>query len=186
MLSVAIQQPPRLLTLWRTILGAHQGVDIQISRLVGCTDIVLLALGETAALAHWKRAEEHKGTLNRHELLDRAAAIQRALQQHVNPVLPSSVPGKQGQPDDQMSMMMGGALPAAGAEEQSCRSLVARVWWEAAMLNLSAVVHDSNTSEFGHSIRGGSELTRITRRRWHHEHCRLRRAHPLGAACHWS
>ncbi|KZV60745.1 hypothetical protein PENSPDRAFT_693999 [Peniophora sp. CONT] len=146
LLSVAIQQPPRLLSLWRQILGVHQGVDIHISRLVGCTDIVLLALGETAALAHWRRAEEHKGTLNMRELLERAAAIQRALQHHVNPILSGSLPGRHGEADDQMNMMMGGAVPSPSAEEQTCRRLVARVWWEAAMLNLSAVVHGSNTN----------------------------------------
>ena len=115
---------------------------------MGCTDIVLHALGETAALAHWKRAEEYKGTLNVRELLNRAAAIQRVLQHHVNPVLSGPILGRQGQPDDQMNMMAGGGVPSPGAEEQTCRRLVARVWWEAAMLNLSAVVHSSNTSTF--------------------------------------
>jgi len=147
--SITAQQSPRLLSLWRKVLGTTQGIDLYVSRLVGCEDAVFLAFGEIGALAHWKKIEEHKGTLNMHELFERAGAIQHLLQQHVDPVLSGAPPGRQGQADDQINMMMGGASPPAGVDEQICRRLIARIWWDAAMLYLGTVIHGNGSGAEG-------------------------------------
>ena len=145
MQSITTQQPPRLLSLWRKVLGSVQGVDLYVSRIVGCEDAVFLAFGEIAALAHWKKLEHAKGTLNMQELFERARGIQNLLHQHADPVLSGSPPGRQGQADDQIHMMMGGAAPPTGVDEQVCRRLVARVWWDAAMLYLDTVTNGPGT-----------------------------------------
>jgi hypothetical protein len=143
-LSVTIQQQPRLLAVWRHILGNTRGVELFVPRLVGCSDAVLLMLGEIAALAHWKSAEQQKGTLNVRELFDRAGAIERALQQHVDADVSASPVGGQSQQDDQMSLTAGGEIVLATVDEPECRRLVARIWRDTAVLYLSTVIHGNS------------------------------------------
>ncbi|KAI0027502.1 fungal-specific transcription factor domain-containing protein [Vararia minispora EC-137] len=149
LLSVTIQQPPRLLAVWRHVLGNTRGAELFVHRHVGCTDAVLLMLGETAALAHWKAVEQQKGTLNVRVLFDRAGAIERALQQHAEQSASATPLSQPGQVDDQISVTAGGELVPAGVDEQACRHLVARIWWGAAVLYLKTAVHGHNPAVEG-------------------------------------
>jgi C6 transcription factor Pro1 len=146
-LSITIQRPPRHLALWRHILGNSQGVDLYMLRFAGCSDAVLLMLGEIAALSQWKSTEMQRGSMNMRHLFERADAIGQLLQQNANPALSGAPFGRQTQADDQIFMVVGGRSISPGIDEQACRRLVSQIWWEATSLYLSTVVHGSSPGE---------------------------------------
>ena len=93
-MGVTLQQPPRLLALYRRLLtgtsnhtwsgspgSAGPEWDLHIPLLVGCTEQVLLAFAEIAALAHWKAHEARDGKLSARELIMRGNAIERGIRQ---------------------------------------------------------------------------------------------------------
>lgn len=103
-MSVTLQQPPRLLALYRRLLGrggsywapssSHRGsvssgdktterYDVRMDQLTGCSDGVMLAFAEISALAHWKLQEQRSGTLSIRDLVARGQAIERMMQQQL-------------------------------------------------------------------------------------------------------
>lgn len=91
--AISLQQAPRFVDLCRRLLSAQQaqqvsntnndadpsGAILHMEQLMGCPDSVLLALIETAALAHWKEIERARGALSTRELLRRGDAIEDLL-----------------------------------------------------------------------------------------------------------
>ena len=168
-MSVTLQQPARLLALYRRLLGNGQnlwaGPNSQVARpvhglgpsdsynmrmdeLTGCPDSILLAFAEIAALAHWKAREQRNRTLSVRELIIRGAAIERAVRQRPESSSQAAV-----------EVLGGGTSSAAGLASLSAGSgyaqhhaqtqtlhhrLVASIYEEAAVLYLNTVLSGCN------------------------------------------
>jgi len=136
-MGVTLQQPPRLLALYRRLLtatgtphhmlggsvgGGAPEWELYIPLLVGCTEQVLLGFAEIAALAHWKNHEARDGKLSTRELIMRGNAIERAIRQTV--LDPMAFEGSR----------------AAQANEDTCRRILATILQECALLYLNMVL----------------------------------------------
>jgi hypothetical protein len=144
-MGVTLQQPPRLLALYRRLLtatstphhiwgGASGGAapewELYIPLLVGCTEQVLLAFAEIAALAHWKNHEACDGKLSVRELIMRGNAIERAIRQTML---------------DPMAFEGGRVVPA---NEDTCRRILATILQESAILYLNMVLSGNNPGKY--------------------------------------
>ncbi|KAH8987118.1 fungal-specific transcription factor domain-containing protein [Lactarius hatsudake] len=140
-MGVTLQQPPRLLALYRRLLtgtgtsshiwsGSQGGNtpdwELHIPLLVGCTEQVLLAFAEIAALAHWKAHEARDGKLSARELIMRGNAIERGIRQTV--LDPMAFEGNR----------------VAPVNEDTCRRILATIMQEAALLYLNTVLSGNN------------------------------------------
>ena len=145
-MGVTLQQPPRLLALYRRLLtatgtphhmlggsvgGAAPEWELYIPLLVGCTEQVLLGFAEIAALAHWKDHEARDGKLSTRELIMRGNAIERAIRQTV--LDPMAFEGSR----------------TAQANEDTCRRILATILQECALLYLNMVLSGNNPGEYG-------------------------------------
>jgi hypothetical protein len=144
-MGVTLQQPPRLLALYRRLLtatgtpphiwgGALGGPapewELYIPLLVGCTEQVLLGFAEIAALAHWKNHEARDGKLSTRELIMRGNVIERAIRQTV--LDPMAFEGSRGvQPN-----------------EDTCRRILATILQECAVLYLNMVLSGNCPGEY--------------------------------------
>ena len=143
-MSVTLQQPPRLLALYRRLLtatgtphhiwsGALGGPapewELYIPLLVGCTEQVLLAFAEIAALAHWKAHEARDGKLSARELIMRGNVIERAIRQTA--LDPTAFEGSR----------------TVQANEDMCRRILATILQECALLYLNMVLSGNNPGE---------------------------------------
>jgi C6 transcription factor Pro1 len=143
-MGVTLQQPPRLLALYRRLLtatqtphhiwggglaGAAPEWELHIPLLVGCTEQVLLAFAEIAALAHWKAHEARDGKLSARELIMRGNVIERAIRQTV--LDPTAFEGSR----------------AAQANEDTCRRILATTLQECALLYLNMTLSGNNPGE---------------------------------------
>ncbi|KAI0322117.1 fungal-specific transcription factor domain-containing protein [Amylostereum chailletii] len=163
-LAVVLQQSPRMLDLWRRILGggymsprennAYE-VDLYILHLTGCTDAVLLAYAEIAALEHWKATGERAGTLNLRELFVRSATIDQALREYTDPSFPDPPSGRT---NAQVMAMAGGLTGEPNADEGACRKIISRIWYETALLYLSSVADVAGGPEVGNATGRISQL----------------------------
>ncbi|KAI0067250.1 hypothetical protein BV25DRAFT_1987693 [Artomyces pyxidatus] len=151
-MAVTLQQPPRLLALYRRLLiggtlykpetsaggsgSPEQPYELYVPLLVGCTEPVLLAFAEIAALAHWKAREQRNGTLSARELIMRGTAIERSLRQNADS---NAFQGIQ----DVSSSGGTGAFGSQMSEEMT-RRLVAAIFQETAVLYLNTVLSGSN------------------------------------------
>jgi len=136
-MGVTLQQPPRLLALYRRLLtatGTPQHIwggglggpapewELYIPLLVGCTEPVLLGFAEIAALAQWKSHEARDGKLSTRELIMRGNVIERAIRQTV--LDPMAFEGSR----------------AVQANEDTCRRILATILQECALLYLNMVL----------------------------------------------
>ncbi|KAH9995652.1 fungal-specific transcription factor domain-containing protein [Russula compacta] len=136
-MGVTLQQPPRLLALYRRLLtgtgtphhiwgGASGGPaaewELYIPLLVGCTEQVLLAFAEIAALAHWKSQEARDGKLSARELIMRGNVIERGIRQTI--LDPMAFEGSR----------------VVQANEDTCRRILATILQECALLYLNMVL----------------------------------------------
>ncbi|KAI0264349.1 fungal-specific transcription factor domain-containing protein [Gloeopeniophorella convolvens] len=141
-MGVTLQQPPRLLALYRRLLTAtgvpHHiwaGVnapgmpewELYVPLLVGCTEQVLLAFAEIAALAHWKAHEARSGKLSARELIMRGTAIERTIRQSAL---------------DPKAFSEGGRI--LQVNEETCRRILATILQEAALMYLNMVLSGNN------------------------------------------
>jgi len=136
-MGVTLQQPPRLLALYRRLLtatstphhiwgGALGGPapewELYVPLLVGCTEQVLLAFAEIAALAHWKNHEARDGKLSTRELVLRGNVIERGIRQTI--LDPMAFEGSR----------------VGQANEDTCRRILATILQECALLYLNMVL----------------------------------------------
>jgi len=136
-MGVTLQQPPRLLALYRRLLtatstphhiwgGALGGPapewELYVPLLAGCTEQVLLAFAEIAALAHWKNHEARDGKLSVRELVLRGNVIERGIRQTI--LDPMAFEGSR----------------VAQANEDTCRRILATILQECALLYLNMVL----------------------------------------------
>ncbi|KAI0280746.1 fungal-specific transcription factor domain-containing protein [Russula aff. rugulosa BPL654] len=103
-MGVTLRQPPRLLALYR------------------CTEQVLLAFAEIAALAQWKNQEAQEGKLSVRELVLRGNVIEQGIRQTM--LDPMAFEGSR----------------VAQADEDTCRRILATILQECALLYLSTVL----------------------------------------------
>jgi len=140
-MGVTLQQPPRLLALYRRLLtgtgtsthtwSGPQGNsspdwDLHVPLLVGCTEQVLLAFAEIAALAHWKGHEARDGKLSARELIMRGNAIERGIRQTF--LDPMAFEGNR----------------VVQVNEDTCRRILATIMQETALLYLNTVLSGNN------------------------------------------
>jgi hypothetical protein len=140
-MGVTLQQPPRLLALYRRLLtgtgasnhtwscsqgNATSDWELHIPLLVGCTEQVLLAFAEIAALSHWKALEARDDKLSARELIMRGNAIERGIRQTV--LDPMAFEGNR----------------AVQVNEDTCRRILATILQEAALLYLNTVLSGNN------------------------------------------
>ncbi|GJE94614.1 Zn(II)2Cys6 transcription factor [Phanerochaete sordida] len=155
--SVVFTRPPRFLSLYRRLFGNSGGggywattnndqLDLRMDKLTGCPDEAVLALAETAALAHWKVTEGQKGTLSMRELIRRGDLIESTLRNHPSrnyadsPIVENA------------SMLPTGLAAAAEAAsptlgsgvDELTRRTIANIWREAAVLYLHTVISDAH------------------------------------------
>jgi len=143
-MGVTLQQPPRLLALYRRLLtatstphhiwgGALGGPapewELYVPLLVGCTEQVLLAFAEIAALAHWKNHEARDGKLSTRELVLRGNVIERGIRQTI--LDPMAFEGSR----------------VAQANEDTCRRILATILQECALLYLNIVLSGNSPGE---------------------------------------
>jgi len=136
-MGVTLQQPPRLLALYRRLLtatgtphhiwggpigGSAPEWELYVPLLVGCTEQVLLAFAEIAALAQWKNHEAQEGKLSVRELVLRGNVIERGIRQTM--LDPMAFEGSR----------------VAQANEDTCRRILATILQECALLYLSTVL----------------------------------------------
>ncbi|THH13140.1 hypothetical protein EW146_g7047 [Bondarzewia mesenterica] len=174
-MSVTLQQPPRLLALYRRLLGRGSGYwatsgsrrgvgssgkaleeyDVRMDQLIGCNDVVMLALAEISALAHWKAQEQRNRSLSVRELVTRGQEIERMLHQTETVgagfVETSQAAVEVGSSTRVASVMV---LPAPqsgrpfsqhmSASDDLSRRLVAAIYQETAMLYLNTVISGNN------------------------------------------
>lgn len=179
-MSLTIRQPPRLLALYRRLLGdsnsgnsggggwssashsrsnsissvfgaasvsrnnAASGTTSGVEQLIVCTDGVLLALAEMAALAHWKAQETRNSSLSVRELVARGNAIERSLSQHRDSSVDISLATFGDMHRDSAGMMLppmrdGRTFEQQTGEEMS-RKLVAAIYYEAAVMYLNSIL----------------------------------------------
>ncbi|KAL0953251.1 hypothetical protein HGRIS_004503 [Hohenbuehelia grisea] len=161
--SIAQQQPPRFFTLWKRLLSDRsafwslQGsgdlnmppstqTGLQMDALSGCPDEALLALAETAALAHWKAKKQAEGALSVRELVRRGDEIEATLRANVSELSITSTSdaeaplhaGLTGSTENNA----GQGSPVFPGEDM--RRLVADVFRESAALYIHSVVNDPN------------------------------------------
>ena len=144
-MGVTLQQPPRLLALYRRLLTAtgtpHQiwsgstggpasEWELYVPLLVGCTEQVLLAFAEIAALAQWKNHEAREGKLSVRELVLRGNVIERGIRQTM--LDPMAFEGSR----------------VAQASEDTCRRILATILQECALLYLSTVLSGNSPGKF--------------------------------------
>jgi len=144
-MGVTLQQPPRLLALYRRLLtatGTPQHIwggglggsapewELYIPLLVGCTEPVLLGFAEIAALAQWKSHEARDGKLSTRELIMRGNVIERAIRQTV--LDPMAFEGSR----------------AVQANEDTCRRILATILQECALLYLNMVLSGNSPGEY--------------------------------------
>ncbi|KAA1467752.1 hypothetical protein DENSPDRAFT_832876 [Dentipellis sp. KUC8613] len=146
-MSVTLQQPPRLLALYRRLLGggtsywpgsgSHRGGvgssagvvdDLRLSEVTGCTDPVLLAFADISALAHWKARELANGTLSLRDLIARGTAIERALRERGEMITAEA------------SRLLEYGRPA----EDHSRRMIAAIFLESAVVYLNTVLSGCN------------------------------------------
>ncbi|KAJ3483891.1 hypothetical protein NLI96_g6000 [Meripilus lineatus] len=167
MSSVTLMQPPRFLSLYRRMFGGggagywsstNEHFDLRMDKLTGCPDEAVLALAETAALAHWKATEQRNGTLSVRELIRRGDEIERTLKQRPASRSFSDMdkgsPGAQTPPfsSPELAGGLAAALPqsplATGPDSSSpsedMRRVVAKIYRETAVLYLNTVLNDSH------------------------------------------
>lgn len=140
-MGVTLQQPPRLLALYRRLLtatgtphhiwggpigGPAPEWELYVPLLVGCTEQVLLAFAEIAALAQWKNHEAHDGKLSVRELVMRGNVIERGIRQTM--LDPMAFEGSR----------------VAQANEDTCRRILATILQECALLYLSTVLNGNS------------------------------------------
>ncbi|PVF99778.1 hypothetical protein CPB86DRAFT_277886 [Serendipita vermifera] len=87
--SITLQRPARFISTYRKLLRQDDGSrispqtfwrkDLNMQSTMGCPDAVLLAIAETAELAHWKDQEKKQGSLSYRELNRRAELIEESL-----------------------------------------------------------------------------------------------------------
>jgi hypothetical protein len=144
-MGVTLQQPPRLLALYRRLLtatgtphhiwggpigGSAPEWELYVPLLVGCTEQVLLAFAEIAALAQWKNHEAHDGKLSVRELVIRGNVIERGIRQTM--LDPMAFEGSR----------------VAQANEDTCRRILATILQECALLYLSTVLSGNSPGKF--------------------------------------
>lgn len=80
--SISLQRTPHLYKWHRTLLGADESTDaiIDLSRITGCPNWVLLELSELAVLDEWKKTSRESGRLDMMELVHRAMPIKHRLE----------------------------------------------------------------------------------------------------------
>ena len=144
-MGVTLQQPPRLLALYRRLLtatgtphhiwggpigGPAPEWELYVPLLAGCTEQVLLAFAEIAALAQWKNHEAHDGKLSVRELVMRGNVIERGIRQTM--LDPMAFEGSR----------------VAQANEDTCRRILATILQECALLYLSTVLSGNSPGKF--------------------------------------
>jgi hypothetical protein len=144
-MGVTLQQPPRLLALYRRLLtatgtpnhiwgGALGGQppewELYIPLLVGCTEQVILGFAEIAALAYWKNHEARDGKLSTRELIMRGSVIERAIRQTA--LDPLAFEGSR----------------SVQENEDTCRRILATILQECAILYLNMVLSGNSPGEF--------------------------------------
>ncbi|PSS36747.1 hypothetical protein PHLCEN_2v1378 [Hermanssonia centrifuga] len=152
--GVTFLRPPRFLSVYRRLFGGggagywstsnNDQLDLRMDKLTGCPDEALLAIAETAALAHWKASESRQGSLSMRDLIRRGDQIEQVLRQRparnyaesptseTVPVMPSGMTAAAGMFDD-----------TTGPDETTRRT-VAEIYRETAMLYLHTVLSDSH------------------------------------------
>ncbi|GLB40340.1 putative fungal specific transcription factor [Lyophyllum shimeji] len=163
--SLTVMRPPKYLRLLKHLLGERGGYwpavgdcdglhSLRMDLLTGCPDEAMLALAETANLAHWKATEQRNGTLSSRELVRRGDDIEQRLRQHH-----SNAAGNLANVDQ--APLHPTLVQAAGTEPRMApfpsdegRHLVAKIFCEAAVLSLHTVLSNPNpgVQEIGESV----------------------------------
>lgn len=140
--SLSRPQPPKLLSLWQTLLNGDQssfwmnGSDMDIRRLrmdllTGCPDEVMLAIAETSSLAQWKALQLRNNCLSFPELIRRGNNVEQQLRQRQSEHL-------QGSDVSQTRLLV-----SASATLEDNRSVVANIFRETALLYLHTVLSNA-------------------------------------------
>lgn len=128
----------------------HSGCDtdalhsLRMDLVTGCPDQAMLALSEIAMLAHWKATEQHNRTLSYKELIQRGDDIEQRLRRH--PSHPISLSDVDQAPLDPNLPQTADTVNGGGAifPDEESRSLVSKIFCEAAVLLLNTVLNDAN------------------------------------------
>lgn len=171
MSSVTLMQPPRFLSLYRRMFGGggagywsntNEHYDLRMDKLTGCPDEAVLAIAETAALAHWKATEQRNGTLSVRELIRRGDEIERTLKQrpasrnfsdmdkgspevHTPSMTPPELIGGLAAVLPQSPLATG---PDSSSPSEDMRRVVAKIYRETAVLYLNTVLNDSHPGTY--------------------------------------
>ncbi|KAJ7126736.1 fungal-specific transcription factor domain-containing protein [Mycena epipterygia] len=145
--TLTIMRPPKYLALYRRLFGDLTGWhlpggEIRMDALTGCPDEVLLGIAEVSALSHWKTAEKRKGTLSSRDLIRRGDEIEQCLRKRTS----SLVYGGEFDIPLHPTLLQAGseAFDTALYPTRETRQLVAKIFFEAALLYLHTVLSDSN------------------------------------------
>jgi hypothetical protein len=139
--SVTSMRAPQHFALYQRLLNTSawsaDAPGLQMETLSGCPDDAMLAMAEISVLAHWKRIERQKGTLNYRELIRRGDEIERHLKQNpATPVFEEDAPLH--------PSLIQPSVTDVSSPTHEVRRLLATIFRATALLYLHTVLHDSN------------------------------------------
>jgi hypothetical protein len=137
MASMVLQEQPRLYEYHVNLLNTVDGAEppINLERIIGCQNWVLLQIGEIAVLDAWKQQCKRVGNLDVMHLVHRATAIKDTLETNLTR-LESDLTAPQSYGGSLLDFFKADyCLPSANQS-----SLVTRVWAHAALIYLFVVV----------------------------------------------
>lgn len=139
--SVSNNKGTRLLPIYRNLLG-HLPVmstthpKLSMERVMGGDSTTLLALAETVALSEWKERAEEAGFCNLEQLKQRAAPIEKLLQERA---------WRESHFDEApVPIMMPDGTIRTESEEEGKMRVMSDVFYGAATLFLASIVHGPN------------------------------------------
>ncbi|KAG5646966.1 hypothetical protein DXG03_001689 [Asterophora parasitica] len=152
--SHILSRPPKFLRLLKSLLGERAGQRsargdsdgrhaLRMDLLTGCPDEAMLALAEITELAHWKATEQRDGTLSFRELIRRGDDIEQRLRQHHTNAITSLSDVDQAPLHPNLQASTTEPRLATFPSEEA-RSLVAKIFREAAVLTLHLVLNNAN------------------------------------------
>lgn len=163
--SISLGISPRFMPLYQRLFRGGSGFwaqgssseldDLRMDVFMGCPDDVMLALAQTADLAHWKAQKKSNRCLSVRELVDRAAGIEQELRgvsslnqrRHSSssvftPSPSISLPSLSPATTDSSGMTPTFAHPRAGSDPSEFGQLVGEVFRSAALVYLHTVTND--------------------------------------------
>jgi C6 transcription factor Pro1 len=137
--STILQEQPKLYDYHCDLLTTIHGNEtvIDLASVVGCQNMVLVQIGEIAALDGWKQQSIRAGTLNVMELVQRATVIKSSQEDHLRWLETGPLPISK---DDSLLGIFTADFYKHSETSTTDSSLVTRVWAHAGLIYLHIVV----------------------------------------------